>query len=1217
MALIKCIECGKAFSDRASACPNCGCPTSVILSENISCTYATPCDIDANETRGYDIWGYDFKINDVMDSYIRFRYEADSLRAIYDQKAAQKFIKYTEMQPLINVLPHISCEEAANACNELIAYLHKCGIFEYDQEYFRKCISLPECNNRIKEMQNAIAYMGDDGVGVSKYLASNAFSSIYDICVDNLYRDLTRTNRFVQPPINRVRAKRLAEEADKFNGADTDKADMLLDAFKEDPGNYYLLMDMLELNTKSIGHSGDGLIAFATEYGYYSDFAKKHTQMLIDKNKDNIDFVNKSISYAIHTNSDFSYVITLSLIIDEGCIDKNDVLIKAVQKRLCAEPAEAEREEMLEIINRHRESYKKETIKKAIAFIQNTGIPKYNKIKTASMIEDICNEYCMGKNLKIINKTTAFIYSGICNISKYIDSANIRETIGIPECAEVYLMSSEMIEPSEQTINLLAVTNRGVHLYLGNSDAAEYYPWYTFTNVSLKRTNSGILFNNINYEITTRGNELFDILNKIQLTLDDYFLADRFKKDLEHTPITITHPSLLSVTECIAIVKESCLKLSESHQAYGEGNEINGVSGFVLFAAQSKTEIYDIYDEYKDFLKVQASAEIYYYNVEFKEESLNTVKSALIITDVGIYIRTENIKPTCISWNDFMGSQYMLPSIVIACDEHNARVIAAVAYDLYKADRSRRICKGNFYDRCVNILINRNILLAKRDSMYYTLKHAFLTNMDYPPYTFLWRNGLLNIRMKMGIAPWEEILLWGQYSADTATLYPREMIITDMGIYCYFHGKCRKITWQQLRESFINIKEQKLLISGQTFFVANDASEQNLLSDLKNIFEVFQNNIRNAYERAENMRSLFQDTSVFEQYKDVTIYNALDSDLFGIIYDIDPILYKSVWHNFFCSDDTNIGFPLYCVHIPSVNNVILITENMLIYTENNDVIYTRFHDIITFKTEHGEQDIPYFIIYCSSQEGAEDIEQHYIKITEQLMYVDLSYLNNQIYNLSPYLHGNYFRFGIGVEKDLNKALELYEIATSYPEHIDLYDIIYAQAQTYSELNEMGSAAEKYFELINNKNKYLIEACYNYALIHYKYDLTDENEKYFNVIYYLDKPSQKKYKDAREILTGVLDDTTKVHKAEAFARTGEIFSQYQNIVKRRGLSTFEYTENQIKYGVNKVKNKFASIFKKSTINSGNEIICPNCGKHMESKYRFCSECGTRIYKKVSF
>lgn len=31
MALIKCTECGKEFSDKASACPNCGCPTSEMI----------------------------------------------------------------------------------------------------------------------------------------------------------------------------------------------------------------------------------------------------------------------------------------------------------------------------------------------------------------------------------------------------------------------------------------------------------------------------------------------------------------------------------------------------------------------------------------------------------------------------------------------------------------------------------------------------------------------------------------------------------------------------------------------------------------------------------------------------------------------------------------------------------------------------------------------------------------------------------------------------------------------------------------------------------------------------------------------------------------------------------------------------------------------------------------------------------------------------------
>lgn len=34
MALIKCTECGKVFSDKAPACPNCGCPTDCIINPN-------------------------------------------------------------------------------------------------------------------------------------------------------------------------------------------------------------------------------------------------------------------------------------------------------------------------------------------------------------------------------------------------------------------------------------------------------------------------------------------------------------------------------------------------------------------------------------------------------------------------------------------------------------------------------------------------------------------------------------------------------------------------------------------------------------------------------------------------------------------------------------------------------------------------------------------------------------------------------------------------------------------------------------------------------------------------------------------------------------------------------------------------------------------------------------------------------------------------------
>lgn len=36
MALIKCPECGKEFSDRAESCPNCGCPTETIVQDTTS-----------------------------------------------------------------------------------------------------------------------------------------------------------------------------------------------------------------------------------------------------------------------------------------------------------------------------------------------------------------------------------------------------------------------------------------------------------------------------------------------------------------------------------------------------------------------------------------------------------------------------------------------------------------------------------------------------------------------------------------------------------------------------------------------------------------------------------------------------------------------------------------------------------------------------------------------------------------------------------------------------------------------------------------------------------------------------------------------------------------------------------------------------------------------------------------------------------------------------
>lgn len=57
MALIKCTECGKEFSDKAATCPNCGCPTEYVIqaienarkeTESKKCPFCGSEDIDAD-----------------------------------------------------------------------------------------------------------------------------------------------------------------------------------------------------------------------------------------------------------------------------------------------------------------------------------------------------------------------------------------------------------------------------------------------------------------------------------------------------------------------------------------------------------------------------------------------------------------------------------------------------------------------------------------------------------------------------------------------------------------------------------------------------------------------------------------------------------------------------------------------------------------------------------------------------------------------------------------------------------------------------------------------------------------------------------------------------------------------------------------------------------------------------------------------------------------
>lgn len=132
MALIKCTECGKEFSDRAVACPNCGCPTDIILE-----------DIEKEKSiqqkkivASYDIGDYKFEIDSKMDYRIRlisdFCQKRDQIKVL----AEKMYDEFGNIDNVIEQMPQSFSIILEGAINAAIDLLMKNKIMECDVNYF-------------------------------------------------------------------------------------------------------------------------------------------------------------------------------------------------------------------------------------------------------------------------------------------------------------------------------------------------------------------------------------------------------------------------------------------------------------------------------------------------------------------------------------------------------------------------------------------------------------------------------------------------------------------------------------------------------------------------------------------------------------------------------------------------------------------------------------------------------------------------------------------------------------------------------------------------------------------------------------------------------------------------------------------------------------------------------------------------------------------------
>ena len=131
MALIKCIECGKEFSDRALSCPNCGCPTSEIL--NAVKELEQKREIVATYKIGSE------KILALTEKQKKYLLAIKKINEAKDtiKKVAQNYYnEYGNIDKVIDEFPEVISEVVDNAIKMAINTLNSYKIYDYDEEKF-------------------------------------------------------------------------------------------------------------------------------------------------------------------------------------------------------------------------------------------------------------------------------------------------------------------------------------------------------------------------------------------------------------------------------------------------------------------------------------------------------------------------------------------------------------------------------------------------------------------------------------------------------------------------------------------------------------------------------------------------------------------------------------------------------------------------------------------------------------------------------------------------------------------------------------------------------------------------------------------------------------------------------------------------------------------------------------------------------------------------
>ena len=217
MALITCIECGKKFSDKAEACPECGCPTSVILGtegEQKKAEIVVQLDKSSEEAskQMYDAVAHAKRVASSADSDFDF---ANSRIQI---KASSRIDLFggTAVSEVADI-----AQDAKKACDDLYAAL-QLAVATLDSECRPLLIYKPE-GKAIKEVYEEIKQLNSDSEISNTFSATVNYDRLGDVAtrryspsiqakmVEQFWRNEYEK---IRSEMNRIEAEKKAKEAE-------------------------------------------------------------------------------------------------------------------------------------------------------------------------------------------------------------------------------------------------------------------------------------------------------------------------------------------------------------------------------------------------------------------------------------------------------------------------------------------------------------------------------------------------------------------------------------------------------------------------------------------------------------------------------------------------------------------------------------------------------------------------------------------------------------------------------------------------------------------------------------------------------------------------------------------------------------------------------------------------------------------------------------------